>query len=50
MKRKCYADEQTTLALWQSESGTSVEEICCKMGVSEPTWRNSGWAHPRGSG
>jgi putative transposase len=50
MKRTRYADEQATLALWQPESGTSVEEICCKMGVSEPTWRNSSWAHSWGSG
>jgi len=40
MKRKRYADEQIAFALRQAEGGTSVEEICRKMGVSEPTWRN----------
>ncbi len=40
MKRKHHADEQIAFALRQAEGGTSVEEICRKMGVSEPTWRN----------
>jgi putative transposase len=38
MRRKRYADEQIAFALRQVESGTSVEEICRKMGVSEPTF------------
>jgi putative transposase len=38
MKRKRYADEQIAFALRQAEGGTSVEEICRKMGVSEPTF------------
>ena len=38
MKRKRYADEQIAFALRQAESGTSVEGICRKMGVSEPTF------------
>ncbi len=38
MKRKRYADEQIAFALRQAESGTSVEEICRRMGVSEPTF------------
>jgi putative transposase len=38
MKRKRYADEQIAFALRQAESGTPVEEICRKMGVSEPTF------------
>ena len=40
MKRKRYTDEQIAFALRQAETGTSVEEICRKLGVSEPTWRN----------
>jgi putative transposase len=38
MKRKRYNDEQIAFALRQAESGTAVEEICRKMGVSEPTF------------
>ncbi len=38
MKRKRYTDEQVAFALRQAESGTAVEEICRKMGVSEPTF------------
>lgn len=38
MKRKRYADEQIAFALRQAESGTAVEEICRKLGVSEPTF------------
>lgn len=37
MKRKKWADEQIAFALWQAENGTSVEEVCRKLGVSEPT-------------
>jgi putative transposase len=36
MKRKRYAGEQIAFALRQAESGTSVEDICRKMRVSEP--------------
>ncbi len=38
MKRKRYTDEQIAFALRQADSGTSVEEICRKLGVSEPTF------------
>ena len=38
MKRKRYTDEQISFALRQAESGTSVEEICRRMGISEPTF------------
>ncbi len=38
MKRKRYTDEQIAFALRQAESGTAVEEICRRMGVSEPTY------------
>ena len=37
-KRKRFTEEQITFALRQAESGTSVEEICRKMSVSEPTF------------
>ena len=42
MKRKRYTDEQIAFALRQAETGTSVEEICRRLGISEPTfyrWR-----------
>lgn len=38
MKRKSYSDEQIAFALRQAESGTAVEEICRKLGISEPTF------------
>ena len=38
MKRKRYADEQIAFALRPAESGTSVEEVCRKLGVSEATF------------
>jgi putative transposase len=36
MKRKRYSDEQIAFALRQAESGTVIEEICRKIGISEP--------------
>ena len=38
IKRKRYADEQIAFALRQAENGTSVEEVCRKLGVSEATF------------
>ncbi len=38
MKRKRFSEEQFAFALRQAESGTTIEEICRKMGVSEPTF------------
>jgi putative transposase len=38
MKRKRYNDEQIAFALRQADSGTAVEDICRKMGVSEATF------------
>ena len=38
MTRKRYADEQIAFALRQAENGTSVEEVCRKLGVSEATF------------
>jgi putative transposase len=41
MKRKRYSEEQTAFALRQAESGTVMEEICRKMGISDAA---QGWA------
>lgn len=38
MKRKRYTYEQIDFALRQAETGTLVEEIYRKLGVSEPTF------------
>ncbi len=38
MKTSRYSPEQIALALRQAEAGTPVEEICRKLGVSEPTF------------
>jgi putative transposase len=38
MKRKRYTEEQISFAVRQAESGTSVEEICRRMGITEPTF------------
>ena len=38
MKRRRYSDEQIAFALRQAESGTPVDEICRKLGISEPTF------------
>ena len=38
MKRKRSTEDQIAFALRQAESGTLVEEVCRKMGVSEPTF------------
>ena len=42
MKKSKFTEEQIAFALKQAESGTTVEEICRKMGVSQATfyaWR-----------
>jgi len=38
MKRKRYSNEQIAFALRQAENGTTVEEVCRKLGVSEATF------------
>lgn len=38
MKRKRSSEEQIAFALRQADSGTTIEEICRKMGISEPTF------------
>lgn len=42
MKKSKFTEEQIAFALKQAESGTAVEEICRKMGISQATfyaWR-----------
>jgi putative transposase len=38
MKRSRYTEEQIAFALRQAESGTSVGEVCRKMGVTEQSF------------
>ena len=38
MKRKRYTNERIAFALRQAETGTTVEEVCRKLGVSEATF------------
>ena len=38
MKKSRYSAEQVAFALRQAESGTSVPEVCRKMGVAEQTF------------
>lgn len=40
MKKSKYTEEQIAFALKQAEVGTSVEEICRKMGISDATFYN----------
>lgn len=40
MKKTCYTEEQIAFALKQAETGTRVEEVCRKMGISEATFYN----------
>ena len=38
MPRKRFTNEQIAFALRQTENGATVDEVCRKMGVSEPTF------------
>jgi putative transposase len=38
MKTSRYSPEQIAMALRQAEAGTPIEEICRKLGISEPTF------------
>ena len=38
MKRKRFTEEQITFALRQADSGTPVEEVIRKLGISEATF------------
>ncbi|HIE2216995.1 TPA: transposase [Serratia marcescens] len=40
MKKTRYTEEQSAFALKQAETGTRVEEVCRKMGISEATFNN----------
>ena len=40
MKKSKFTDEQIAFALRQAETGTKVEEICRKFGVSQATFYN----------
>lgn len=40
MKRSKFTDEQIAFALKQAETGTRVEEVCRKMGISQATFYN----------
>ena len=35
MRKSKFTEDQIAFALKQNELGTSVEEVCCKMGISE---------------
>ena len=38
MKKSKFTEQQTAFALWQAESGTTVGEVCRKMGIAEATF------------
>ena len=38
MRKSAFTEEQIAFALRQSESGTPVEEICRKLGVTQATF------------
>jgi len=38
MKKYRFTNEQIAFALKQAETGTPVEEVCRKLGVSQPTF------------
>ncbi len=40
MKKTRYTEEQIVFALKQAETGTRVEQVCRKMGISEATFYN----------
>ena len=40
MKKSKFTEEQIAFALKQSETGTRVEEVCRKMGISQATFFN----------
>ncbi|VVE58617.1 transposase [Pandoraea anapnoica] len=40
MKKSKYTEEQIAFALKQAELGTTVAEVCRKMGISEATFYN----------
>jgi putative transposase len=40
MKRSKFTESQIIFALKQADTGTKVEEVCRKMGISEATFYN----------
>ena len=38
MKKSKFTEEQITFALHQADTGTSIEEVCRKMGISQATF------------
>jgi putative transposase len=40
MKKTKFTEAQIAFALKQAENGTSVQEVCRKLGISEPTFYN----------
>jgi putative transposase len=40
MKRSTFTEAQIAFALKQAETGTRVDEVCRKMGISEATFYN----------
>lgn len=38
MKKSRFTDQQIAFALHQAETGTSVEEVCRKIGISQATF------------
>lgn len=40
MKKTKYTEQQIAFALKQAETGTRVDEVCRKMGISEATFYN----------
>ena len=40
MKKSKFTEEQIAFALRQAESGTTVAEVCHKMGISKATFYN----------
>lgn len=40
MKKSHYTEQQIAFALKQAETGTRIDEICRKMGISEATFYN----------
>ncbi|QMV67958.1 transposase [Sphingobacterium paramultivorum] len=40
MKKSKFTESQIAFAIKQSETGTRVEEVCRKMGISEATFYN----------
>jgi len=40
MKKTKFSEEQIAFALKQAETGTSVDEVCRKMGICQATFYN----------